>query len=602
MLSGVPDLWFVLDSEGRYREVSDADHPSMVCRWHDAYGRHFEEVVPPEVGHLAKETLLRAQASGQVEVMRYQLELNDGSRRVFEARIAPMANGHWLYITRDVTDQQRALAELAESEARYARVVRGTSDGVWEYTPGTSDNYLSPRWKALLGYADHELENRNETFFSLLHPDDRARVDAAACAHFEVGTPYDVEIRLRARDGTYRWYRSRGQAERDADGRPVRMSGAMTDITEQRAAALERQRLGERLRLATSAGGIGIWEANPALHQLEWDDQTRALFGGGDDSASNPVALYQAAVSRPERQRLRRWMRDLFVAGVAPSIEFEVQPPGSTPRWLACKGTLVRDDVGRPRSMTGVVWDITEQRRTHARLLDYRNRLSDLTHRLLVQEKLTAIHLAQALHDQIGQTLAAIRYSPEFLQLGERDAASGHGAARANSLVGLLDQAIGEVRQVLVDLRPPFLDEHGLAAALDNELRSRLPTRRSIDRLLDVDPRLADMRWPGAVEFAMFMIAREAVSNSLKHAQATVVQVSVTGAADWLRLEVTDDGHGIAAEALGPLPGHLGLVGMRERALAIGAHLDIQSTSGQGTTVTVRWPNPCATGADGAAP
>ena len=219
-----------------------------------------------------------------------------------------------------------------------------------------------------------------------------------------------------------------------------------------------------------------------------------------------------------------------------------------------------------------------------------------------MQEKLTAIHLAQALHDQIGQTLAAIRYSPEFLQLGERDAASGHGAARANSLVGLLDQAIGEVRQVLVDLRPPFLDEHGLAAALDNELRSRLPTRRSIDRLLDVDPRLADMRWPGAVEFAMFMIAREAVSNSLKHAQATVVQVSVTGAADWLRLEVTDDGHGIAEQALGPLPGHLGLVGMRERALAIGAHLDIQSTSGQGTTVTVRWPNPCATGADGAAP
>ena len=323
VLSGVPDLWFVLDSEGRYCEVSDADHPSMVCRWHDAYGRHFEEVVPPEVGHLAKETLLRAQASGQVEVMRYQLELNDGSRRVFEARIAPMANGHWLYITRDVTDQQRALAELAESEARYARVVRGTSDGVWEYTPGTSDNYLSPRWKALLGYADHELENRNETFFSLLHPDDRARVDAAACAHFEVGTPYDVEIRLRARDGTYRWYRSRGQAERDADGRPVRMSGAMTDITEQRAAALERQRLGERLRLATSAGGIGIWEANPALHKLEWDDQTRALFGGGDDSASNPVALYQVAVSRPERQRLRRWMQDLFVAGVAPSIEFE---------------------------------------------------------------------------------------------------------------------------------------------------------------------------------------------------------------------------------------------------------------------------------------
>lgn len=589
VLSAVPDLWFVLDSEGRYREVSDPDHPSMTTRWHEAYGRHFAMVVPPDVGRLAMETLTRAQASGQVEVMRYQLEIKDGRWRTFEARIAPMSNGQWLYITRDITDQQRAQAELAESEARYARVVRGTSDGVWEFTPGTSENYLSPRWKGLLGYADHELANHSDTFFDLLHPDDRPRVEMATQAHLDGWAPYDVEMRLRTRDGTYRWFRSRGQAERDPAGRPVRMSGATTDITEQRAATQERQRLAERLRLAASAGGIGTWEAVPAFHQLEWDDQTRLLFGGSADVATPPMMLYQAAVERPERQRIRRWLRDLFVSGLAPSIEFEVRPPGAEPRWLAAKGTVVRDDAGRPRSMIGVAWDVTEQRRTHARLLDYQNRLSDLTHRLLVQEKLTAMHLAQALHDQIGQTLAAIRYSPEFLQLDEQQQSQPPEARRATPLIGLLDEAISEVRQVLVDLRPPFLHEHGLAAALDNELRTRLPTRRSVDRLLDVDAGLADTRWPGAVEFAMFMIAREAVSNSLKHAEATVVQVSVNGAADWLRLEVTDDGRGIAAEAMAPLPGHLGLVGMRERALAIGAALDIQSTPGQGTTVSVRW-------------
>ena len=134
----------------------------------------------------------------------------------------------------------RKLAEaersLRESEARYVRAVDGANDGIWEWFPATGEDYLSPRWKQLLGYEDHELANVQESFFDQVHPEDMASAQEALRAHFEQRKPYRVELRLRCKDGGYRWFFSRGQAEWDEQGRPLRMSGSITDINDQKLA------------------------------------------------------------------------------------------------------------------------------------------------------------------------------------------------------------------------------------------------------------------------------------------------------------------------------------------------------------------------------
>lgn len=130
----------------------------------------------------------------------------------------------------DITERKAAEERLRESEARYERAIAGANDGIWEWDPKTGEDYLSPRWKQLLGYADAELANREESFFALIHEEDREPVAAAIRAHFDQRTPYDVELRLRCKNGDYRWFSSRGQAEWAADGSPVRMSGSITDI------------------------------------------------------------------------------------------------------------------------------------------------------------------------------------------------------------------------------------------------------------------------------------------------------------------------------------------------------------------------------------
>ncbi len=142
------------------------------------------------------------------------------------------------------------LERLAQSEARYSRAVRGTSDGLWDWDLKSGDYYYSPRWKELLGFADDELVNEADTFFSRLHPDEVARVQDALDAHFSGRSPFDLELRLRTREELYLKVRCRGQAEWNTEGEAVRLSGAITDIT-------ERQEMEEQLRQSQKMEAVG---------------------------------------------------------------------------------------------------------------------------------------------------------------------------------------------------------------------------------------------------------------------------------------------------------------------------------------------------------
>ncbi len=96
-------------------------------------------------------------------------------------------------------------------------------------------------------------------------------------------------------------------------------------------------------------------------------------------------------------------------------------------------------------------------------------------------------------------------------------------------------------------------------------------------------------RWPADVEYGSFMIAREAIANALQHARSSLIRVVLTGSAQVLTLEVIDDGSGIPAALRDGRPGHLGMVGMRERAIAIGGRLEISGSTGGGTCIRLHW-------------
>ncbi len=245
--------------------------------------------------------------------------------------------------------------------------------------------------------------------------------------------------------------------------------------------------------------------------------------------------------------------------------------------------------VSGNRQLTAILRDVSERVRAERALTQSRLELSELTQRLLQQEKQTARKLAQTLHDQLGQTLGAIRLSFDALCAMLPTDLAAKTLERERTLAQLIETANHEVRQALVSLRPPFLDENGLQAALAYELQARAADAEPVALRLDVAPSSIELRWPADVEYAAFMVAREALANAVLHARADEVVVHVDGAPAWLHLRVSDDGAGLSDELAAGRPGHLGIVGMRERANAIGARMEVKGLPGGGTVISLTW-------------
>jgi PAS domain S-box-containing protein len=150
----------------------------------------------------------------------------------------------------DILNQQ---AELRASREQFALAVRGSNDGIWDWDLRADSIFFSARWKDQLGYQDDELDNKYDTFFSRLHPDDVATVNAAIQRVLQnPQTLYNIEFRLRHKDGSDRWIHARGAAIWDETGTPFRMAGSHTDITARKCAEEELRRAKEEAELLNS--------------------------------------------------------------------------------------------------------------------------------------------------------------------------------------------------------------------------------------------------------------------------------------------------------------------------------------------------------------
>jgi signal transduction histidine kinase/ligand-binding sensor domain-containing protein len=215
-------------------------------------------------------------------------------------------------------------------------------------------------------------------------------------------------------------------------------------------------------------------------------------------------------------------------------------------------------------------------------------RLRTLTRQLEDAKEEEKRSIARELHDELGQLLSAIKINLKALgRLPER---SEERSERIVDAIALVDDMIGHVRAMALDLRPPLLDELGLVAALRGYAEGQ-SVRTGVAIGVEANAGAETLRPETAI--AAFRIVQQAVHNTLQHASASRITVSVRADANRLQLSVRDDGRGFdVAEALQRAASgrHLGLLGMRERVEALGGRLEIDSAPGQGTEIRANVP------------
>lgn len=228
--------------------------------------------------------------------------------------------------------------------------------------------------------------------------------------------------------------------------------------------------------------------------------------------------------------------------------------------------------------------DRTARRQAEQALQASRRQLRELLAFLqqVREEERTAI--ARELHDELGQVLSGLRMDVDWLQ---RRQPGQHGpeAAKLAAMVSLVDDALRTVRRISTDLRPAVLDDLGLEAAIE-WLVEGFRSRTGIPCSLELD--LAQAPLAESVTTAAFRLVQESLTNIIRHAQAERVEIALAVQEQTLRLLVRDDGVGFDPGTRGPRS--FGLLGMRERVLALSGRFGIDSKPGQGTTVSASIP------------
>lgn len=218
----------------------------------------------------------------------------------------------------DITERKDAEIALRDNHAFTRMWLDKCTDGIWDWNLMTDDEYYSPSFKGLLGYADDEIPNRAETWRSLVHPLDLPLVLEAFTAHTEEGTPFNLPIRYLHKNGSVLWVMCRGVALQNAEEQYTRMVGTYTDITRLKQVETELQRARDGLEATVRSRTADLQRTNEELEQFAYaashDLKTPLvtflgflsmldgqLDGGDHDGAKDSIERMQRAAGKMQR-------------------------------------------------------------------------------------------------------------------------------------------------------------------------------------------------------------------------------------------------------------------------------------------------------------
>jgi PAS domain S-box-containing protein len=418
---------------------------------------------------------------------------------------------------------------------------------------------------------------RLNSFLDTVHPEDRALV-AGQLERERNGEHEPIEFRIVWPDGSVRWIFRRSFPMRNTAGEIYLVAAIAQDITESKHAEESLRESEERYRELFENAKDAIYVHDLSGRYISLNQAAEKLTGFSREEIigkhfSNFVAPRDL---KHVRSNLCKKLDD--EGETAYQIDLITKDRRRVP--VEVNSRLIFEN-GRAIGVQGTARDITERKRAQEALQIY-------SRRLIEAQEAERQSLARELHDEIGQVLTAVRINLQSIQSSRR---KDQSLPQVDESIVIVDEALGRIRDLSLELRPSLLDDLGLASAL----------RWYVDRYGQRTGIVAEVlcsfedrgRLPRELETECFRIAQEALTNVVRHAQAKRVCVRVDGGLDTLVLTITDNGIGFDSENLlrtGSAATTLGLRGMIERATAMNGQIKIVSSPGNGTEVHARFP------------
>jgi PAS domain S-box-containing protein len=524
---------------------------------------------------------LKARRPFQTE---YRLRRYDGEYRWIKDHGSPVQDeagdfSGYVNVCHDITERVQKETALQESDERLRQLAENTDLIIWlQATDNPELLYISSAYEKISGRSCESLYSNPRSWREAVHPEDREKV-LEIVNQFPNGQP--ATFRIIRTDQSVRWIESRAFPVKDAGGKVVRVAGVAADVTARHLVEEALRRSEERFRdMAEAIDQVfWIWTRNP--HQVFYVSPAyERIFERSCQSLYDAPLSGLDAIHPDDRKRVNR-----TTVGSDPKrlidITYRIVRRDGTIRWIRDRTYPSRFQSGDTIHFVSVAEDITDAKQTEEALEKVSRQFRVLSRRRAEMQEDLEKQVAIELHDQVGQAITAAKIS---LQSAKRLRKAKSRTEQLNTSIAILDEILEQVRRMSFDLRPLVLDDLGLVPAL-RALLNTYGRRNHWKTEFQAD---SDLQRPDPeAETTCFRIAREALFNVMRHAQATKVTFQLNGEPDGFNLKIQDDGVGFdAAEAQKQMElNRLGLVGMHERASAMGGSLHFKSAPGHGTKI-----------------
>jgi PAS domain S-box-containing protein len=588
VLESALDCIVTIDHQGRVVEFNPAAEKTFGYKRDATIGQLMGDlIIPPTLRERYRCGLAHYLSTGEAALLGQRIEVTGmrSNHSEFPVELAitrvgaqepPMFTG----FMRDITERKQAEEALAEQNVRYKTLMETSADSIYVVDPDGDLQEANAEFLRRRGYSAAEVKGLNMADWDARW----TREELKERMRQLVGGHAVFETRHRCKDGSV--------FDAEVGVTSVRIAGqelffcVTRDITERKHAERARHESDERFRqLAENISAIfWVWTAVPGNARCLYVSPAYAtIWGRSCESLYASPQSWKEALHPKDNERVLAEIANLDIEKIS-DWTYRIVRPDQSIRWIRDRIFPVRDRHGGVVRFAGIAEDITESKEAEEAVRKANRQLKILSRRRIQEQEEERRRLSRELHDQIGQSLTAAKINVEVL----RSATSPTLAGRVDETVAILDRLLGQVRQISLDLRPPMLDDLGLVPALRSLLdeqggRASIATRFSAENIPEnLDPE---------IQTTCFRIAQEAITNAVRHAKATQVDIALRYKnGKTLQLLVRDNGIGFNARSAQAQADDLGLIGMKERAVLVGGRARIMSLLGKGTTISVSLP------------